>query len=150
MKQIADFMGAQILAEGLSVIGDTQELVSGLVPGATNTPLSQSQVSTYILALLQEVHEFGNELGWKPWKVNDFDPEKAADEFADILAFLGLFVHLLEKGGVTPEMLANAYRKKSINNVGRFLGLPDSKYHGTINSEEKRALAISIMAKLSD
>lgn len=147
---IANYYGAQVLAEGLDVLCGTQEDVSGLVPGATDTPMTQDQVATYTLALLQEVHEFGNELGWKPWKENGFNPERAADEFADILAFLGLFIHLLDQSGVSPQMLADAYRKKSINNVGRFLGLPETKYHGTIDTEEQRRRAIEIMARLSD
>jgi NTP pyrophosphatase (non-canonical NTP hydrolase) len=65
-----------------------------------------------------------HELDWKPWKRKDaLDLDKVAEEFADVLAFLGLFVVLLQHVGLDPDMLAMAYVAKSEKNKQRLLGL---------------------------
>ncbi len=108
------------LVNGLAFLCDTQKAVSGLVPGALE--LSKENISVYGTALLSEVMEFINELGWKPWKNIERNHDKIVDEFADILAFLGLFVNYLDDIGLTPDKLTEAYTAKTKENIDRFNG----------------------------
>lgn len=109
------------LALALRTLADTQYLVSGQLPGALEP--TRENFAVYALSLHDEVGEFVRELGWKPWKkAVPVDRERAADEFADILAFLGLFIHYLDKLGIDPWDLATQYQKKSRVNIERMHG----------------------------
>lgn len=114
------------LASGLTHLADTQVVVSLPVKGAvpvTIEQLTKDNIRTYVLAMIIEIAEFTQTLDWKPWKTKtDFNPETTADEFADILAFLGLIVYYLNLMGISSETLARAYNRKSIVNIDRFLG----------------------------
>jgi hypothetical protein len=115
------------LFAGLSVLLDTQGLVSGMVSNALphSGPPTRDQVRTYFLATMVELVELMNELNWKPWKRSEREPdvEKVADEFADILAFLGVILNYLKAYGIDPYTLAGQYARKSKINVDRFNGL---------------------------
>ena len=89
-------------------------------PGEEASP---EQIRSVMLALSVELAELTQELDWKPWKQKErVDVEKVCDEFADVLAFLGLLVVYLGRLGATPEMLARAYRLKSALNIARLNG----------------------------
>jgi NTP pyrophosphatase (non-canonical NTP hydrolase) len=111
---------------GLKALMVIQNQVSGMVIGAIppigQTP-TKAQVTTYFLAMMVEVGELVQELNWKPWKETfEPDPKKVADEFADILAFLGLILVYLRAHGITPFDLADAYETKTRTNIDRFSG----------------------------
>lgn len=117
------------LAEAIRILAETQAEVSDFVPGATNMPISPEQVRTYAFALISEVTELANAIGWKPWKQlgEILEPvegrERVIDEMADILAFLGLLMYYLTEGfGITPAEIADKYHAKSMTNVARFHG----------------------------
>lgn len=113
------------LAQGLKSLEDTQKLVSGMVSSALppegEVP-SRDQIRTYFLATVVELVELMNELNWKPWKQSekDIDVVKVADEFADILAFLGVILNYLHSCGVNTDTLAAQYARKSKVNIDRF------------------------------
>ena len=120
--------GSSLLAltEGLESLIDTQTVVSGLVPGAVTPEVTPAQIASYSLALIREVGELADELGWKPWKEQpERDLERIADEMADVLAFVGLLLIYVEHAGVSPTDLAQAYRSKSMRNIARFFGKED-------------------------
>jgi dimeric dUTPase (all-alpha-NTP-PPase superfamily) len=106
------------IAAGLHELQRVQEEVSGLVPGALD--LTSENLRTYGLALMVEIAEFIQELPWKPWRENrPTDTDRVTDEFADILAFIGLIINYLEQMGISHEELAAAYFRKTLVNVER-------------------------------
>ncbi len=111
------------LEEALKVLAATQTRVSYPVPGCITPELTEDQVRTYGFALIAEVVEFVNELGWKPWKLKkEPDVNAVATEFADILAFLGLLARFAIVAGASPEALAAAYQAKTRLNARRIAG----------------------------
>ena len=78
---------------------------------------------TYVLALVGEAVEFIQEFDWKPWRHKNKveDGAKILHEFADIIAFVGVLITLLEARGFTPEEITNAYIDKEHTNVSRFI-----------------------------
>jgi NTP pyrophosphatase (non-canonical NTP hydrolase) len=113
------------LISGLYALMNTQLHVSAVV-GAI-PPLHQSaspdQIRTYFLALIREVSELLEEFNWKPWKAEkEINTEKIAEEFADVLAFLGILLVYAQCVGVFPSMLGRAYADKTAKNVSRFNG----------------------------
>jgi len=117
------------VAAGLRALSGVQTLVSGMVPDALplnpdDNYVPPANVLTYGFAFIKEVTELMDELGWKPWKPRKpIDRARVADEFADILAFLGLLtIYVIRLAGLTPEELAMAYMRKSDVNVARFSG----------------------------
>lgn len=82
------------------------------------------QVAVYTLALQREAQELAEELGWKPWKkLPEINRERVLDEFADVLAFLGLIAtYVASVTDATPEEIALAYMRKSEVNVARLTG----------------------------
>jgi len=77
---------------------------------------------TYVLATFVELAEFIQVLPWKPWResVSGINSEKLLDEFADILAFIGVLITILNNIGFTPYNIADAYIKKERINIERF------------------------------
>jgi hypothetical protein len=118
------------LKAGLVTLFNTQMTVSSLVDGCipeVGTHASPDQLRTYFLALMVEMMELLQELSWKPWKnEKPVNSARVADEFADVLAFLGVLIIYLDSLGVPPDMLAGAYAAKSRVNIERMLGMvPD-------------------------
>lgn len=113
------------LRASLEALAGIQTLVSTLTDPEffdSERP-STEMVSSIGFALCEEVHEFCRELGWKPWKEQpEIDNYRIADEFADILAFLGIFIRFLTNMGISAEELAEAYIGKSLVNIDRFSG----------------------------
>ena len=85
-------------------------------------PASKETIRTYGLALSIEVSEFVNEMNWKSWKDKEPDLARVADEFADILHFLGTWVCILEEHGLTPLTLVSAFAHKQQVNQQRLNG----------------------------
>jgi hypothetical protein len=115
------------LSQGLKTLYYIQQTVSGLVPGAlpeaNETHASPDQIRTYFLALQVEWAELLQELPWKPWKnFKHPDLSKTSDEFADVLAFLGVALILLDSFGMSPLILARAYLHKTEVNIERLTG----------------------------
>lgn len=83
---------------------------------------SPDVLRTYVLALMVEAGEFIQTLDWKPWRKNEGlgDLEKTADEFADIVAFVGMIMLILNDMGLDSRELAKAYMRKEHVNVARF------------------------------
>lgn len=111
------------LALGLSVLKMVQEGTSALVPGCITEEVTKDQLKEVYVATSVEFAELMQELNWKSWKPTFVeDKELVAKEFADILAFLGLFMVYLDKLGVNTDELAEAYVQKTKLNVDRFIG----------------------------
>ena len=84
--------------------------------------LDPDTLARYGNALSIEVAEFLNETPWKVWKKKEPDLDRVADEFADILAFLGTWLNLLELMGISVGRLAAAYDEKTAVNHRRLNG----------------------------
>lgn len=80
-------------------------------------------IRTYVLATIIELAEFIQTLPWKPWRtsVKEIDDKKILDEFADILAFIGVLITILNNMGYSPDQIADAYIKKEHINIDRFI-----------------------------
>ena len=114
---------AVTLARGLKVLWSTQRVASS--PMLRESTKNMEYMRVYCLALLVEVGEFVNELAWKPWKPNKkVDIVKLQEEFADILAFLGIILVLLSRihPEINPSTLADAYVTKTTLNIARISG----------------------------
>lgn len=86
---------------------------------------------TYVLAAFVELAEFIQVLPWKPWRdsVKEIDSDKLLDEFADVLAFIGVLITILGELGYTPDDIARTYISKEFVNIDRF----EDKYKESIN-----------------
>jgi|GEM_PF-3794302 len=112
------------LSNALALIARNQKIISAGDPGCIpdeGHPPSKDAVRSYTLALMVELAEFIQELDWKPWKDKQINAERVADEFADILAFMGILIVYLDRMGIPPGMLARQYREKSKVNIDRFI-----------------------------
>ena len=80
------------------------------------------EVRTISFALVAEILELANELGWKSWKPHQLiDRERVIDEWADCFAFFGtLTAYILTQVGVYPEELIQGYFRKLEENHRRF------------------------------
>lgn len=113
---------AEDITDALEALRQVQTIVSGHLGPQELEPTKQNIV-LYFLALLDEVTELLHELNWKKWaNTKTIDPKKVASEFADILAFLGVITLYLDKLGISPSMLGQAYTAKSQVNINRFNG----------------------------
>lgn len=112
------------VAIGLQALRETQAQVSAHVEGAiTPDSPTKEQLQLYSLSLIREVTEWLDTLNWKPWKTDkELSFKRTTDEFADILAFLGLLTVYMLNLGITPTDLADAYVNKTAENLARFNG----------------------------
>lgn len=130
-KQFVDQAGTRYAIDGglrglVEVQGEVSAMVADALP--TKNDIPPINILTYGFAIMKEITELMDELGWKPWKPRKpIDRERVADEFADILAFLGLLtIYVMRLTGLTTTELAAAYLRKSDVNVARFNGeVPD-------------------------
>jgi hypothetical protein len=114
------------LAEGLEVLRKTQGFVSSKSPDGPQELADWAEpefVRSYILAMIVELTEFMNELNWKPWLTakKSVDLTLLALEFADILAFQGVLLKIMEAHGIDARAIADAYDTKSDRNLARFV-----------------------------
>jgi dimeric dUTPase (all-alpha-NTP-PPase superfamily) len=120
------------LALGLSFLANVQAVVSKSVQDAIpeiNELPSKDSIRTYVLAMIVELAEFVQTLDWKPWKnKRDIDYARVLDEFADVLAFQGILILYMNRMGLASMDIAEAYNRKSIVNMQRFLGEHGNEY----------------------
>lgn len=121
------YTAARDIANGLDALVKMQRLVSAPVPGAipvgTQHP-SKDAVRTYTLALMVEVAEWVQTLDYKAWHPGSVaelreSKERVTDEWADVLAFIGILLVQMEQLGIETEDLAEAYVRKSAVNIER-------------------------------
>ena len=135
-KKIVDGMLPRAVEVGLTELMRVQKHVSGLVPGAISEEPTNEQIAYATFALQAELIELADELGWKKWKDNPKMTKEqralVAEEFADVLAFVGQLLYLItQRTGLTISEIAESYRRKSQKNVARFLGTSgESGYNG--------------------
>lgn len=114
------------LYDGLHLLLSIQSVTSRMTPDCippAGDPPTPDQIRTYFTALIVEITELLQELNWKPWKQErDVNLKRVADEFADILAFLGIIQVYLSRLGLSSSDLADAYVNKTMVNVSRFNG----------------------------
>jgi NTP pyrophosphatase (non-canonical NTP hydrolase) len=133
-----EFQRSLNLSLGLGELLRTQKVVSGLIPGHVTDPVINRQVMLACFALQGEVFELAQELGWKDWKGNkEMTKEQTAviaEEFADILAFLGYLMILVEtRTGLSVADISDAYMAKSKKNIDRFHGVSGEEgYTGVV------------------
>jgi len=124
----------EALSDGLGAMVSIQSVVSPeLTPDlfVGDGELSKEGVAVVAAALQVELGEFINELDWKPWKKHSVNREAVVEEFADIMAFLGLLMlHLEARYGIFVEDLADAYLTKSVKNVDRANGRSGEEGYG--------------------
>lgn len=119
-----DYLG---IGNGLERLKEVQRVVAGMVPDFIGDGVTNEQITRTCFALSGEIFELAQELGWKTWKDNeemtDEQREKIAEEFADVLAFLGILTHYVcERTELTTHQLQQAYFKKVEKNILRFSG----------------------------
>jgi dimeric dUTPase (all-alpha-NTP-PPase superfamily) len=113
-----------------SIHNNTNELVMQGNSKLNDVLTEKDTVRTYVLALQVEVMEFLQTLDWKPWKNGKQESdERVLDEFADMIAFMGVLITILKAMGFSEADIANAYIRKEQTNVARFLqkAVEDSK-----------------------
>lgn len=115
------------LVVGLSVLDGTQRNIHKMSPTDQRWASHKVQTQHNFLALQVELAELLQELSWKPWDetesfVAEFPQNQViAEEFADVLAFLGHIVRILNDAyHISPGELAAAYRRKTEKNIDRF------------------------------
>lgn len=125
------------LANGLFELLWAQKALSSLVWDMSDPTNMQVAYATY--AVIGELVELADKVGFKIWKdapeLTDASKADIADEFADVLAFLGqLMVILYNRTGLSPVDLAMAYHNKSHKNLKRFIGESgEAGYSGVAN-----------------
>jgi hypothetical protein len=112
---------------GLAKLREVQRLVSSKSPDSPIPVLSgdtptRDHIRSYFLATIVELVELMNELNWKPWTVGErpLNNDRIIDEFADVLAFLGVLVVFLDSLGISVASLAIGYSEKTDRNLERF------------------------------
>lgn len=117
-----------MLWAGLQVLMGTQGDLHKMSPQKDDS--RKKQLQDNFLALHVELSELLQEMDWKPWlpendnMVDESQIQVISEEFADVLAFLGHIIRILnEFYGITVPEIASAYAFKSEKNERRFLGL---------------------------
>lgn len=111
---------------GFHALSQIHQATADLVEHEGESLLSQlgtpDVLRTYVLALIVEAGEFIQTLDWKPWRKNDrvTDMDKTVDELADIIAFVGMIILVLNSMGVSTDEISAAYLRKELINVKRF------------------------------
>jgi NTP pyrophosphatase (non-canonical NTP hydrolase) len=118
------------LAEALRHLAITQAEAARTVEGEGYDATSPDAITRYSFAMIGEVFELAQELGWKVWRrqpeVTPAQRARVADEFADVLCFLGTLADATAaRYGLSPEDLAKAWRHKVKVNRERFAGRVD-------------------------
>lgn len=80
----------------------------------------RDDIARYGLCLVLEAAELVNALPWKRWARHPSDMDKATEEFADLLCFIGSVINLFNRLGVSTEQLTQSYVLKTGENRRRF------------------------------
>lgn len=113
------------LSNGLRELMEWQTEISRAMGGTLNinggpTP---ENVRTYALALIAEITELTEAMTGKPWKPGEESSDRILDEFADVLAFVGILAKFVSvKTGKGPLTIAKAYLQKTNRNFKRMKG----------------------------
>jgi len=133
-KSLDGMMGtfAEDVLTGLMSLSKIHEGTNCLVDhcGAPLTAVigEKDVLRTYVLALMVELGEFVQTLNWKPWRdVPDKSRDKTLDEFADILAFIGVLLTILKARGISTLDITEAYIAKERVNISRFIAAMESR-----------------------
>lgn len=112
---------------GLASLAELQwPMLNTLGFANTNT----ETLSRYGMGLIIEVAEFLNETPWKSWPKDPTkrpDLERIAEEFVDMISYLGSWVSFLEMLGISPQDITLAYQRKLSENNSRFGVVVDEK-----------------------
>jgi len=110
----------EVLTQAFNIMRKVHKMSNADMGGGVN----DKSVGTFTLALMVECAEFLQLWNWKPWKKVDkaFKELDVLDEFADILAFVGVLMTILETKNISPQEIARAYAHKVEVNAQRMLG----------------------------
>lgn len=108
---------------GLRTLVANQLIIRKIMEG-DNLPSDKNIVRTVSFALIGEILELSNELGWKPWRGSAApSKEKILDEFADVTAYYATLASIvMDRCGVSSDELAEAYMRKLYINLDRARG----------------------------
>lgn len=111
----------QEIAESLRKLALTQEQLWREDRGERFQHTTE-EMRTIAFALIAEVLELSDEIGWKSWKPAPIiNRERVLEEYADVLSFFGTLTAIVISGcRITPEELAEAYNRKVAINHERF------------------------------
>lgn len=142
-------LGHAALYNGLRALANTQAVVSPLLDSNLGFRSPDEKTRTYIFSIVHELLELADELGWKPWKAHDPpNRDRVGEEFADVLAFLGLLLnHIEEVAGLNQFQLASYYRTKTRVNLARSRGESGEPGYGEV--ERKRLDLLTPLGKKS-
>ena len=124
-----DSTGIGYLGSALALLEKVQGALAKSAPeGRPEDRDPEEVVRTYCFALIDEVHELAKELRWKPWKKNQpINNDAVLKEFGDVLAFLGILIHVIRiRTGLDPYQLAAHYRDVTVENLDRFAQTAES------------------------
>lgn len=123
MTTIFDEGSTEVLAMAINILAETQKLIRVGEHSWQGLP-TKDDVRQYAFALCGEVHELANELGWRDWRLpRPVDPERATDEHADVLAFMGILMqYTMDLANLSATQLAEGYRAKTQVNLERVAG----------------------------
>lgn len=112
-----------VWGEGLSSLITSQHNIRTRIEGR-ETGANKNAVRTVAFALIVEITELAQKVGWKPWKI---DPEPSRedilDEFADVTAYFGTLAGIvMSRTGCSIQDLETAYMVKHARNWERFSG----------------------------
>lgn len=111
------------LYEGLQFLHEVQE---PMIVAFGHDNVDPDTLARYAAALMIEVAEFSNEVPWKVWATTEKDLSAAdvraavAEEFADVLHYVGSWVVLLGLMGLSRSDLTAAFLEKNLRNRERF------------------------------
>lgn len=110
----------QYFRDGLRELIRAQSTVSEQLDQTSVFPTMRNR-ALYGLAFITEVVEFIDELGWKPWKHDraQLDRAKALEELADVIAYFGLLLTWMTRLGFSVDEIVDAYLRKRAANLQR-------------------------------
>lgn len=120
-----DYMDRQMMAEALRTLALTQEQLWRADRGDRFQHTTE-EMRTIAFAMIAEVLELSDEIGWKSWKPAPIvDKQRVLEEYADVMAFFGTLTALvIVRCGFSPEQLVEAYLEKAEINRNRFRDRP--------------------------
>lgn len=140
-----------VWGEGLTSLITSQHNLRTKIEGR-ETGANKNAVRTTTLALIIEITELSQKLGWKPWR-RDPEPNFAdiLDEFADVTAYYGTLAGIvMSRTGCTIRDLENAYMVKHSQNWDRFAGRVKGYVPQTPQSESQTLFRSKEVCPLCD
>ncbi len=146
------FPGSHPIVHGLNYLIDTEQRVNAERP--QDMLGGKDATRTYVLAMMVELSELVQELDWKPWKsqTKPVDRHRVADEYADVLAFLGIITaNVMAQTALTAQDLAEAFDRKTLVNISRANGqvegyVPDAGVSDSSDARYNRTVQVNRFA----